>query len=160
MGDDSFEYWAWLGKQYRVFGDLIETSTRLGFKLPVPSPGSVVYGSFAGMTEGSKDLNKFSGIGLGSGTTGFGIGPGGDAFMYGGSVGAGRGGGTHGPGAGVNPMLVLQHAGFFYHLAANCSVQRRLRFEMADEASRLGPLSFTFFFYCEEFLLTLYNVQL
>ncbi|KAF9953552.1 hypothetical protein BGZ72_005333 [Mortierella alpina] len=105
MGDDSFEYWAWLGKQYRVFGDLIETSTRLGFKLPVPSPGSVVYGSFAGMTEGSKDLNKFSGIGLGSGTTGFGIGPGGDAFMYGGSVGAGRGGGTHGPGAGVNPML-------------------------------------------------------
>ncbi|KAF9980703.1 hypothetical protein BGZ75_008056 [Mortierella antarctica] len=135
MGDDSFEYWAWLGKQYRVFGDLIEISTKLGFKLPVPSPGSVVYGSFAGMTEGSKDLNKFSGIGLGSGTAGFGVGPGGDAFMYGGSVGGGRGGGTHGPGAGVNPMLVLQHAGFFYHLAANCSVQRRLRFEMADEAT-------------------------
>ncbi|KAF9965557.1 hypothetical protein BGZ70_004606 [Mortierella alpina] len=135
MGDDSFEYWAWLGKQYRVFGDLIEISTKSGFKLPVPSPGSVVYGSFAGMTEGSKDLNKFSGIGLGSGTAGFGIGPGGDAFMYGGNVGGGRGGGTHGPGAGVNPMLVLQHAGFFYHLAANCSVQRRLRFEMADEAT-------------------------
>ncbi|CAO3569646.1 unnamed protein product [Mortierella alpina] len=133
MGDDSFEYWAWLGKQYRVFGDLIEISTKSGFKLPAPSPGSVVYGSFAGMAEGSKDLNKFSGIGLGSGTAGFGIGPGGDAFMYGGNVGGGRGGGTHGPGAGVNPMLVLQHAGFFYHLAANCSVQRRLRFELADE---------------------------
>ncbi|KAG0364056.1 Foie gras liver health family 1-domain-containing protein [Gamsiella multidivaricata] len=134
MGDDSFEYWAWLGKQYRVFGDLLEIGTKLGLKLPAPTPGSVVYGSFAGMSEGSKDLNKFSGIGLGSGTTGFGIGPGGDAFVYGGNVGGGRGGGTHGPGAGINPILVLQHAGFFYHQAANCSVQRRLRFEAAEEA--------------------------
>ncbi|KAG0211965.1 hypothetical protein BGX28_007048 [Mortierella sp. GBA30] len=124
MGDDSFEYWAWVGKQYRVFGDLLDISTKLGFKLPVPSPGSVVYGSFAG---------------LGSGTTGFGIGPGGDAFLYGGNVGGGRGGGTHGPGAGVNPILVLQHAGFFYHQAANCSVQRRLRFEMAEEAMAPVP---------------------
>ncbi|KAG0035770.1 hypothetical protein BGZ81_000063 [Podila clonocystis] len=134
MGDDSFEYWAWLGKQYRVFGDLLDIGTKSGFKLPVPTPGSVVYGSFAGMSEGSKDLNKFSGIGLGGGTAGFGIGPGGDAYAYGGSVGGGRGGGTHGPGAGINPMLVLQHAGFFYHQAANCSVQRRLHFEMAEEA--------------------------
>ncbi|KAK3843310.1 MAG: Foie gras liver health family 1-domain-containing protein [Linnemannia gamsii] len=134
MGDDSFEYWAWLGKQYRVFGDLLDIGVKAGFKLPVPSPGSVVYGSFAGMTEGSKDLNKFSGIGVGNGVTGFGIGPSGDAYVYGGSVGGGRGGGTHGPGAGVNPMLVLQHAGYFYHQSADCSVQRRLRFEMAEEA--------------------------
>ncbi|KAF9106580.1 hypothetical protein BGX27_009108 [Mortierella sp. AM989] len=134
MGQDSFEYWAWLGKQYRVFGDLLDIGTRLGFKLPASTPGSVVYGSLAGMSGGSKDLNKFSGIGLGSGAAGFGIGPGGDAFVYGGSVGGGRGGGTHGPGAGINPMLVLQHAGYFYHQAANCSVQRRLRFEIAEEA--------------------------
>jgi hypothetical protein len=135
MGDDSFEYWAWLGKQYRVFGDLLDIGVKAGFKLPAPSPGSVVYGSFAGMTEGSKDLNKFSGIGVGNGVVGFGIGPAGDAYVYGGSVGGGRGGGTHGPGAGVNPMLVLQHAGYFYHQSANCSVQRRLRFEMAEEVS-------------------------
>ncbi|KAF8946811.1 hypothetical protein BGZ47_011325 [Haplosporangium gracile] len=134
MGDDSFEYWAWLGKQYRVFGDLLDIGTKAGFKLPVPSPGSVVYGSFAGMTEGSKDLNKFSGIGVGNGAAGYGIGPSGDAHVYNGSVGGGRGGGTHGPGAGVNPMLVLQHAGYFYHQSANCSVQRRLRFETAEEA--------------------------
>ncbi|KAI1316382.1 hypothetical protein EDD11_010024 [Mortierella claussenii] len=134
MGDDSFEYWAWLGKQYKVFGDLLYISTKLGFKLPPPAPGSVVYGSLAGMSDGSKDLNKFSGIGLGSSTTGFGIGPGGAAFLYGGNVGGGRGGGTHGPGAGINPMLVLQHAGYFYHQAANCSVQRRLRFEIVEEA--------------------------
>ncbi|KAF9435239.1 hypothetical protein BGZ76_006654 [Entomortierella beljakovae] len=134
IGADSFEYWAWLGKQYRVFGDLLDIGTKLGFKLPAPIPGSVVYGSFAGMSGGSKDLNKFSGISLGSGAAGLGIGPGGDAFVYNGSVGGGRGGGTHGPGAGINPMLVLQHAGFFYHQAANCSVQRRLRFEVAEEA--------------------------
>ncbi|KAF9097975.1 hypothetical protein BGX29_007838 [Mortierella sp. GBA35] len=146
MGDDSFEYWAWLGKQYRVFGDLLDIGTKAGFKLPVPSPGSAVYGSFAGMTEGSKDLNKFSGIGVGNGAAGFGVGPSGDAYVYGGSVGGGRGGGTHGPGAGVNPMLVLQHAGYFYHQSANCSVQRRLRFEMAEEAypdSSVAPVPTT-----------------
>ncbi|KAG0050903.1 hypothetical protein BGZ83_004302 [Gryganskiella cystojenkinii] len=134
MGDESFEYWAWLGKQYRVFGDLIEIGTKSGLKLPTPTPGSIVYGSFAGMTDGSKDLNRFSGISIGNSTTGFGIGPNGDAFPYGGTVGGGRGGGTHGPGAGINPILVLQHAGYFYHQSANCSVQRRLRFEIAEEA--------------------------
>ncbi|KAF9585264.1 hypothetical protein BGW38_003138 [Lunasporangiospora selenospora] len=134
MGEDSFEYWAWLSKQYRMFGDLVDIGTRSGFKLPVPTPGSVVYGSFASLTDGAKDLNRFSGIGLGSGTSGFGIGPRGDSFPYGGNVGGGRGGGTHGPGAGINPMLVLQHAGYFYHQAANSGVQRRLRFQMADEA--------------------------
>ncbi|KAF9363708.1 hypothetical protein BGX34_003510 [Mortierella sp. NVP85] len=137
MGDDSFEYWAWLAKQYRMLGDLVEVGTKAGFKLPPCTPGSIVYGSFAGLSDGSKDLNKFSGISLGSGTIGFGIGQGGEAFTYGGSVGGGRGGGTHGPGAGINPMLVLQHAGFFYHQAANCNVQRRLRFEIAEEAGRM-----------------------
>ncbi|KAF8971298.1 hypothetical protein BGZ46_010312 [Entomortierella lignicola] len=141
MGSDSFEYWAWLGKQYRVFGDLLDIGTKSGFKLPVPTPGSIVYGSFAGMAGGSKDLNKFSGISLGSGATGFSIGPGGTALVYGGSVGGGRGGGTHGPGAGINPMLVLQHAGYFYHYAADCSVQRRLRFEIAEEAFPNGSVA-------------------
>jgi hypothetical protein len=89
------------------------------------------------MTDGSKDLNRFSGIAIGnSSSTGFGIGPTGDSFPYGGSVGGGRGGGTHGPGAGINPMLVLQHAGYCYHQAANCSVQRRLRFEIAEEVKK------------------------
>ncbi|GJJ77822.1 trafficking protein particle complex subunit 11 [Entomortierella parvispora] len=143
MGDDSFEYWAWLGKQYRVLGDLIDIGTKSGFKLPSPSPGSVVYGSFAGMTDGAKDLSRFSGVAIGGSSTGFGIGPNGDAYPYNGNVGGGRGGGTHGPGAGINPMLVLQHAGYFYHQAANCSVQRRLRFEIAEEAypdSNVAPV--------------------
>lgn len=138
MGDDSFEYWAWLAKQYRMLGDLVDVGTKAGFKLPPCTPGSIVYGSFAGLLDGSKDLNKFSGISLGSGSIGFGIGQGGEAFTYVGSVGGGRGGGTHGPGAGINPMLVLQHAGFFYHQAANCNVQRRLRFEIAEEAGALS----------------------
>ncbi|KAG0246951.1 hypothetical protein BGX31_003438 [Mortierella sp. GBA43] len=134
MGDDSFEYWAWLAKQYRMIGDLIDVGTKSGLKLPAPTPGSVVYGSFAGLLEGSKDLNKLAGIAYGNTTVGFGIGPGGEASVFTGSVGGGRGGGTHGPGAGINPMLVLQHAGYFYHQAANCTVQRRLRFELAEQA--------------------------
>ncbi|CAJ0760342.1 3355_t:CDS:10 [Entrophospora sp. SA101] len=29
--DDTFEYWSWLSKQYRVFGEIIEVATRSGF---------------------------------------------------------------------------------------------------------------------------------
>ncbi|KAF9974811.1 hypothetical protein BGZ73_001715 [Actinomortierella ambigua] len=140
MGEDSFEYWAWMCKQYRAMGDLLDIGTKAGFKLPTPVPGSVVYGSLAGMSEGYNDLNKFSGLGLGAG--GFGIGAGGELFNFSGSIGSGRGGGTHGPNAGVNPMMILQHAGYFYHQAAKCSVQRRLRFEVAEELypdSNLAP---------------------
>ncbi|KAG0227447.1 hypothetical protein BGW42_002955 [Actinomortierella wolfii] len=131
IGEDSFEYWAWMCKQYRAMGDLLDIGAKSGFKLPIPTPGSVVYGSLAGMSEGYNDLNKFSGLGLGAG--GFGIGTGGELFSFSGSIGSGRGGGTHGPNAGINPMMVLQHAGYFYHQAAKCSVQRRLRFEAAEE---------------------------
>ncbi|KAG0231556.1 hypothetical protein BGW41_002159 [Actinomortierella wolfii] len=109
IGEDSFEYWAWMCKQYRAMGDLLDIGAKSGFKLPIPTPGSVVYGSLAGMSEGYNDLNKFSGLGLGAG--GFGIGTGGELFSFSGSIGSGRGGGTHGPNAGINPMMVLQHAG-------------------------------------------------
>ncbi|KAF9161729.1 hypothetical protein DFQ26_004195 [Actinomortierella ambigua] len=140
IGEDSFEYWAWMCKQYRAMGDLLDIGTKAGFKLPTPTPGSVVYGSLAGMSEGYNDLNKFSGLGFGAG--GFGIGAGGELFSFSGSIGSGRGGGTHGPNAGVNPLMVLQHTGYFYHQAAKCSVQRRLRFEIAEELypdSNLAP---------------------
>ncbi|CAG8498132.1 7467_t:CDS:10 [Ambispora gerdemannii] len=36
IGEDTFEYWAWLTKQYRVFGDLLEIATRSGFKINYP----------------------------------------------------------------------------------------------------------------------------
>lgn len=34
IGVDTFEYWAWLCKQYRALGDLVEMALRNGYKLP------------------------------------------------------------------------------------------------------------------------------
>ncbi|KAI9306763.1 Foie gras liver health family 1-domain-containing protein [Cunninghamella echinulata] len=44
MGEQSFEYWAWLSKQYRIFADVVDLAIQHGFKVPNPSssitPGS------------------------------------------------------------------------------------------------------------------------
>ncbi|CAG8671699.1 3712_t:CDS:10, partial [Acaulospora morrowiae] len=37
IGEDTFEYWSWLSKQYRIFGDVLEVATRSGFIIPDPS---------------------------------------------------------------------------------------------------------------------------
>ncbi|ORY47827.1 hypothetical protein BCR33DRAFT_764198 [Rhizoclosmatium globosum] len=37
-GNGSFEYWAWVSKQCRVFGELIEIATKIGLRLPFPPP--------------------------------------------------------------------------------------------------------------------------
>ncbi|KAF8308283.1 hypothetical protein DL93DRAFT_2220330 [Clavulina sp. PMI_390] len=47
IGEDSFEYWSWAGRQYRLFAELLDYATRAGLELPPitgfaprPSPGS------------------------------------------------------------------------------------------------------------------------
>ncbi|KAI8082919.1 Foie gras liver health family 1-domain-containing protein [Halteromyces radiatus] len=107
MGEQSFEYWAWLSKQYRIFADVIDLAIQHGFKVPDPSslttsgftntPGSPHSGS--GMSFGINDIN-----------------------------------------VGCNPGAILQHPGFYYHLAAMCCAERRRRFlEMNRlEASKMG----------------------
>ncbi|CAG8562050.1 3931_t:CDS:10 [Ambispora leptoticha] len=36
IGENTFEYWAWLAKQYKIFGDLLDIATRSGFKINYP----------------------------------------------------------------------------------------------------------------------------
>ncbi|KAM0793128.1 hypothetical protein ACM66B_000606 [Microbotryomycetes sp. NB124-2] len=38
LGEQTFEFWSWLSKQYRLFGDLISTALRAGFRLPLVRP--------------------------------------------------------------------------------------------------------------------------
>ncbi|GAA6061932.1 hypothetical protein JCM10212_001500 [Sporobolomyces blumeae] len=47
IGEQTFEFWSWLSKQYRLFGDLTNAALRAGFRLPslrpppspLPTPG-------------------------------------------------------------------------------------------------------------------------
>ena len=44
IGEETFEYWSWLARQYRVFAELIEQGTAMSLTipthLPVPAPAS------------------------------------------------------------------------------------------------------------------------
>ncbi|GAA6055585.1 hypothetical protein JCM3770_002500 [Rhodotorula araucariae] len=58
IGEDTFEFWSWLSKQYRLFGDLVSIALRAGFRLPSlrppptprpPPPGSGTQGPSPGL---------------------------------------------------------------------------------------------------------------
>ena len=92
MGEDTFEYWAWKTKQYRLFGDLLDIAVRNGFKISSSETWTNAYESRGGSGSGY-------GVGSGAATPG-----------------------------GVDPRLILQHAGFYYHQAAMCNIERRKKF--------------------------------
>ncbi|KAG2200136.1 hypothetical protein INT47_012417 [Mucor saturninus] len=106
MGEQTFEYWAWLSQQYRIFADVIDAAIHAGYKVPVPT----AYLTSASGTPGSPLLGNA---------------PGGITSS-----------------SGCNPGAILQHPGFYYHLAAMCCAERRRRFlelERAD-ATSTSPL--------------------
>ncbi|KAL0079429.1 Foie gras liver health family 1-domain-containing protein [Phycomyces blakesleeanus] len=97
MGEQSFEYWEWLSKQYRIFADVIDSAIQAGFKIPLPTayltnngtanvPGSPLLGG------SNNNLSSNSQV------------------------------------VGCNPGAIIQHPGFYYHLAAMCCAERRRRF--------------------------------
>ncbi|CAG8465752.1 3204_t:CDS:10 [Diversispora eburnea] len=75
IGESTFEYWAWLSRQYRVFGEMLEIATRSGYN--IPDPLTITHSTSSDYRSSSSFANT-----------------------------------------GVNPSLVLQHPGFYYHLAA------------------------------------------
>ncbi|KAI9016573.1 Gryzun, putative trafficking through golgi-domain-containing protein [Phycomyces nitens] len=94
MGEQSFEYWEWLSKQYRIFADVIDSAIQAGFKIPLPTaylngttnvPGSPLLGGSNSNLSGTQVI-------------------------------------------GCNPGAIIQHPGFYYHLAAMCCAERRRRF--------------------------------
>jgi hypothetical protein len=102
-GEDSFEFWTWLSKQYRAFGDLVDIATRHGFKIPDPSVT-------AAPSLQQSDYRY------------------GASFVVGTSTASGES-------SGLNPRMVLQHAGFYYQMAAMCNSERRKRFLAIDKVS-------------------------
>ncbi|KAG0750066.1 hypothetical protein G6F16_001788 [Rhizopus arrhizus] len=89
IGEQTFEYWACLSKQYRLFADMIDAAVQAGYKIPLP-------------TEYLIDTNT----------------PG--SPLFGNTVISSS--------TGCNPGAILQHPGFYYHLAAMCCAERRRRF--------------------------------
>lgn len=51
--------------------------------------------------------------------------------------GGGAGLGYVGLTGGVNPGTVLQHAGFYYHVAAMCSAERRRRYLEMEKTEKV-----------------------
>jgi hypothetical protein len=96
IGEQTFEFWSWLSKQYRLFGDLTSIAVRAGFRLPSlrppPAPKSVP----AGMPQP--------------------------------------------PSPGLIPLNVLQHAGYYYYLAATCAEERRDRFRKVVETEKVSKV--------------------
>ncbi|BGO96780.1 hypothetical protein NBRC10513v2_000716 [Rhodotorula toruloides] len=97
IGVDTFEFWSWLSKQYRLFGDLVALAVRNGIRLPSTKPPP--------MPAGLPPVSRVDGT-------------------------------STPPAAIANspslvPLNVLQHAGYYYHLAATCAVERRERFKEA-----------------------------
>ncbi|KAI7870632.1 Gryzun, putative trafficking through golgi-domain-containing protein [Spinellus fusiger] len=114
MGEQSFEYWTWLSKQYRIFADIVDHAIQYGFKVPIPtayltSPGTA-------NRPGSPLLA----------TTG-------------GHLGAGH------QALGCNPTAILQHPGFYYHIAAMCCAERRRKFLTIEriEAEKIATATTT-----------------
>ncbi|RCI01137.1 hypothetical protein CU098_002795 [Rhizopus stolonifer] len=90
MGEHTFEYWAWLSKQYRIFADVIDTAVHAGYKIPLPTA------YLSASATPTSPLN-------------------------------------HGQ-SGCNPGAILQHPGFYYHLAAMCCAERRRRYLEKERA--------------------------
>ncbi|GAA5914419.1 hypothetical protein JCM6882_008227 [Rhodosporidiobolus microsporus] len=89
IGEETFEFWSWLSKQYRLFGDLTSLALRNGFRLPTLKPPPTPRALPPGTSPSAL------------------------------------------PSPGLMPLNVLQHAGFYYELAAVCAVERRERFRAA-----------------------------
>ncbi|KAK5673417.1 hypothetical protein QVD99_000865 [Batrachochytrium dendrobatidis] len=103
-GGGSFQYWAWASTQYRAFGELIEiASSKTQLVLPYPPPG------FAS-NQAQSILNTVSNTGL--------------------NLIAGEAATSlFSPFSSVNPVFTVQHAGFYYVLAARCAEERWNKFK-------------------------------
>ncbi|KAI9481008.1 MAG: Gryzun, putative trafficking through golgi-domain-containing protein [Benjaminiella poitrasii] len=106
MDEHTFEYWAWLSKQYRIFGDVVDAAVHAGYKIPFPT--SYLTSSSLG-TPGSPLMGNTTNRNIDSG--------------------------------GCNPGVILQHPGFYYHLAAMCCAERRRRFLEMERSEQSNSTS-------------------
>nr|CDI55140.1 conserved hypothetical protein [Melanopsichium pennsylvanicum 4] len=122
IGSMTFEYWSWLSKQYRMFGELIEAATRPiqgsplpAFQLPThapPLPSKLLHpDTLSRYSDGRGGVEAPSGMLL----------PNSNAVSV-----------------CIAPYNTLQTPGTYFHLAALCTVERRARFLRAISASSIS----------------------
>ncbi|KAJ3124893.1 hypothetical protein HK100_011068 [Physocladia obscura] len=121
-GNGSFEYWAWISKQCRVFGELIELSTKLGLRLPFPPPGSAITSALSATTIISAQslLTTLSTASTHLST--------GESLVT-----------SFGPLSTSVPSIVVQNAGYYYYSAALCMQERSVRFKKSQELAHKYP---------------------
>ena len=119
IGEETFEYWSWIARQYvvfslfyfegfskicfrhRVLAELLEQGTRSTLEIPVHIPAS----SNSNLSQSQQNLRAASGVEY-------------DTLRS----------------LGINPSHALQHPGFYYYMAARCTELRRSRFLAAVES--------------------------
>ncbi|KAG6866197.1 hypothetical protein C0991_007222 [Blastosporella zonata] len=113
IGEETFEYWSWIARQYRVFAELLEQGTRSTLVIPVHRPTTPILSSTS--------QHNGSGRALAANTLET------ETIRS----------------LGINPSHALQHSGFYYFMAAKCTETRRERFLAALEIenSQKVPIS-------------------
>ncbi|KAL0072574.1 hypothetical protein AAF712_000337 [Marasmius tenuissimus] len=110
IGEDTYEYWSWMARQYRVLAELIEHGTRSTLVIPIHKP-IVSASSLNSATAMASGIPRVASPGM--------------------EVDAVRS-------LGINPNHALQHPGFYYYMAGKCTESRREKFNAALEADRRG----------------------
>jgi tetratricopeptide (TPR) repeat protein len=93
--------------RYRIFADIIDAAIHAGYKVPLPT---AYLSSSANNTPGSPLMTNSASSSTSATTS------------------SGAGSGMITSTSGCNPGAILQHPGFYYHLAAMCCAERRRRF--------------------------------
>ncbi|KAG8739213.1 hypothetical protein FRC10_005870 [Ceratobasidium sp. 414] len=116
IGDETYEFWSWMARQHRILAELLEQGLRNGLRIPslAPSPLPHTLTPVPAVVDPSASV-----AGLPQPAPGQGVIP---------------------VSPGHNPSLSLQHPGFYYYIAAGCSVQRLARFKAITDPS---PVSAT-----------------
>ncbi|KAF9022277.1 hypothetical protein BDZ89DRAFT_208493 [Hymenopellis radicata] len=108
IGEDTFEYWSWIARQYRILSELMEQGTHSSLIIPSHQPvaftnalNSLLSSSSPqAASRGSTPALEIDGL----------------------------------RSLGLNPSHALQHPGFYYYMAARCTEMRRERFLATLEA--------------------------
>lgn len=93
IGEETFEYWSSLSRQYRIFAELLEMAQADNLRIPYPSPPTLPTAPPVGVTPSL----EFFATPISSG----------------------------------NPLQVLQQPAYYYYAAADCTLQRKVRFDEA-----------------------------
>ncbi|KAG9086628.1 hypothetical protein FRC06_003000 [Ceratobasidium sp. 370] len=115
IGDETYEFWSWMARQHRIFAELLEHGLRNGLQIPSLAPSSLPPAPtpVPAVVDPSASVAGLPQPASGQGVN---IAP-----------------------PGHNPSLMLQHPGFYYYVAAGCSVQRLARFKTVLEAEISDP---------------------